>query len=221
MNRRVSHFQPHAKRAAEAEVPLIADFSKVTFADVVAIFQGSSGEATKSLYEQLVKRGRDGGVIAMNLFRAHKTSTRAKVYTGRANTGERFRDKAYATKQWSIDQLAAALVKNAAYYHIRWGWNIDANMAAIGDPHEHVLYVDIPGVGQVSFHTDRRGVGPEYEHGWDGIRGMGGKRVCELAVRVLDGRFNPESNRIAAETLPEAPAPEPAQQDLFAEERSA
>lgn len=49
--------------------------------DVVRIYDGSDGDATKALYERLAKLGAIGE-IALNLFRAHKNSARAKVYRG-------------------------------------------------------------------------------------------------------------------------------------------
>ena len=76
-------------------------------ADVISIYQGSNGEATKALYAQLESMG-PHGVIAMNLFRACKCSERAKVYRGRG-----YRDEAYRRKQWSMDNLCEALTKHA------------------------------------------------------------------------------------------------------------
>lgn len=146
----------------------------MTLAEVMAIYTGSNGEATQALYRQLEVRG-TLGFIAANLFRAVKCSERAKSYRKKG-----FKTDAYERKHWSIKNLAQALNANAAQYGITWGWATDKAQPK----HNRVLYVDIP-EGQVSFHTHRREVGPNYEGEWDGARGQAPTRVCRLAVRVL------------------------------------
>lgn len=143
-------------------------------ADVAAIYEGSNGDATKAMYERLTALG-PVGVVAVNLFRAQKTSSRAKVYRGR-----RFKGAAYDTKQWSMSNLARSLTEHAESLGVAWGWQEDPEQAF----HKIVLYIDIP-TGQVSFHTDVRGVGPDYHGRWDGIRGVGASRIIAWCARLL------------------------------------
>jgi hypothetical protein len=53
-----------------------------------------------------------------------------------------------------------------------------------GDPHHHILYVDLP-TGQVSFHTGTRGEGPDYAGEWDGAKGTAAERVCRFVAGVF------------------------------------
>lgn len=147
--------------------------------EVRAVYDGSDGEATKALYARLEACG-PLGVVATNLFRAMKTSARAKRYRGGNGKG-RYRDQAYETKQWSIDNLCRELVANDGLA-LSWGWGRDER--AIG--FEDVLYVDLP-TGQVSFHSERRRDGPDYPGDWDGAREIGGARVCAFCADVLAG----------------------------------
>lgn len=144
------------------------------YVDVSAIYNGSDGEATKALYAKLEALGPRGDV-ALNLFRAMKCSARAKVYRGR-----NYRSAAYDRKQWSIDNLCRALVNFPATLDLPWGWGRDEK--AVG--FEDVLYIDLP-VGQVSYHSGRRGDGPNYAGAWDGVTGTGPQRVCRWASLVL------------------------------------
>lgn len=88
----------------------------MTLADIFAIYQASSGEATKALYATLEHRG-PAGTIAVNLLRACKASERAKVYRGR-----RFKTSAYDKKEWSLGNLCGALEAHARDLRIIWGW---------------------------------------------------------------------------------------------------
>lgn len=142
-------------------------------ADVIRVYQGSDGEATKALYARLVQFGAPGE-IAINLFRAQKASERAKVYR------RGYRGMAYDKKQWSMDNLCAALTTHGA--DLVWGWGEDEKQAV----HRHVLYIDLP-TGQASFHTDRRGAGPDYPGAWDGVPGQGPDRIIRFVARVIDG----------------------------------
>jgi hypothetical protein len=58
----------------------------VNLIDVALVYEGSNGDATRVLYARLEALG-PIGAIAVNVFRAHKSSARAKVYRG----GERGR----------------------------------------------------------------------------------------------------------------------------------
>ncbi len=140
---------------------------------VVGVYEGSSGDATKALYERLEKLG-PIGVIALNLLRAQKNSARAKVYR------RSYKSLAYDRKQWAMGNLANALADHADALELRWGWGVDAAQ----EHHRVVLYVDLP-TGQVSFHTDLRGDGPDYPADWDGVPGQSPARICRFAAQVL------------------------------------
>jgi len=145
----------------------------------MAVFEGSDGDATRALFDQLEKLG-PAGVVALNLFRACKNSARAKVYRGGQRGRGSYRSMAYDRKAWAIDNLADVLGKHAAALGIAWGWGLDPNQ----EFHRHVLYVDAP-TGQVSFHTAPRGAGPDYVGGWDGARGTGAQRICGWIAQLL------------------------------------
>ncbi len=147
-------------------------------ADILRVYMGSDGEATRALYRRLESLG-PAGVVATNLFRACKCSERAKVYRGGG-----YRGAAYDRKQWSMDNLARALSEHGEALGIApgtgWGWGEDA-----AQPHHRwVLYVEIP-TGQVSFHTAARGDGPAYAKPWDGIRIQGPTRICKWVAQLL------------------------------------
>ena len=147
--------------------------------DVIRIYRGSDGEATKALYARLEALG-ELGRIAVNLFRAQKASERAKVYRGGERGKGSYRGLAYERKQWSIDNLCDALASCAAAAGIRWGWGEDPEQPV----HRHVLYVDLP-TGQVSFHAASRGQGPDYPVAWDGVPGQSADRVLRWCGRLL------------------------------------
>lgn len=143
-------------------------------AAVLRVYTGSNGDATKALYAALESLG-PAGAIATNLFRACKTSERAKVYRGGG-----YRGAAYDRKQWSMDNLAKALAEHGQPLGIAWGWGEDPAQPY----HRWVLYVDLP-TGQVSFHTAQRGEGPDYPKGWDSVRNMGPTRICKWCAALL------------------------------------
>ncbi|WP_289298255.1 DUF4031 domain-containing protein [uncultured Reyranella sp.] len=149
-------------------------------ADIVRIYQGSDGEATRALYAELEQRG-PAGQIAVNLLRAAKTSERAKAYR------RGFSHAAYDTKDWAIGNLLDWLTVYSAACGIRgWGWGVDQSQ----EKHRHVLYIDLQ-TGQVSFHSARRREGPDYSGTWDGARGMQADRIVRWAAAVLErGPFN-------------------------------
>lgn len=141
---------------------------------VSRVYLGSDGEETKALYARLKAFGPMGNV-AINLFRAHKASSRAKVYRGRS-----YRGAAYDKKQWSVDNLCTALAERGEALGIRWGWGIDEEQPF----HRHVVYIDLP-TGQVSFHAAVRGNGPDYPDKWDGVRDRGSDRILRWIARVF------------------------------------
>ena len=128
------------------------------------IYLGSDGEATKSLYSHLERRG-PLGMIALNLFRAQKCSARAKVYRGGIRGQGSYKRMAYERKSWSMDLLCRALIEHGAALNIRFGWKEDPR-TVFGQDASWVLYVELP-AGQVSFHSPTRGTGPDYTREWD------------------------------------------------------
>jgi hypothetical protein len=123
------------------------------------VYSGSDRAATEFLYADLSSKG-PAGVIALNLLRAQKCSSRAKVYRGGIPGKGSYKQMAYDRKQWSIDNLCIELAANAEPFGIKWGWKIDPEVV-FGESPSYVLYVDIP-PGQVSFHSPSRGDGPDY-----------------------------------------------------------
>jgi hypothetical protein len=132
--------------------------------EILRVYEGSDGNATLALYDDLKKFG-GVGMIAVELFRAQKSSSRAKVYRGGG-----YRGKAYDKKQWAMGNLAQALTDHG---DIPWGWKQDSKQ----EFHNWVLYVNLP-AGQVSFHTGERGIGPDYPCNWDGVKNMSAMRIC-------------------------------------------
>jgi hypothetical protein len=150
--------------------------------NIRAIFHGSDGAATKALYAELEKRG-PLGRIAVSLLRAEKASERAKVYRGGVRGLGSYRSLAYSKKDFSIQQLCLLLHTHAPALGIEWGWKADPKMEASGDPHDQVLYCDLP-QGQVSFHSSQRYVGSEYAGQWDG-KHMSQARILSFAEHVM------------------------------------
>jgi hypothetical protein len=151
-----------------------------TLVDVYRVYKGSDGDATLALYKRLEALG-SPGVLAVNLFRAQKNSERAKAYRGRGYKGA-----AYDRKQWSIDNLCKVLAADAEPFGIAWGWGHDPKQPV----HCWVLYVELP-TGQVSFHTEARGAGPDHAEPWDGVPGQGPDRICRWVTRLLDQAAEP------------------------------
>lgn len=149
----------------------------MTIFDVSAIYNGSDADATRALYAALEAIG-PAGKIAMNLLRAHKASVRAKKYRGGNGRGS-YRRQAYDKKRWSIEQMIDALRDHADDLGIVWGWGRDEKAINFED----VLYVECG--EQVSFHMDIRLDGPDYLRPWDGLKGVGDRRVIRYAEKVL------------------------------------
>ena len=147
--------------------------------DVYSIFEGSDGEATKALYAHLASLGASGQ-IALELFRAQKASSRAKVYRGGMRGRGSFRSMANDRKGWALNNLCEALVMSAAEVGICWGWGADEKEPV----HRHVLFVELP-TGQVSFHSGERYAGPDYDGAWDGVRDAGADRMLRWVRRLL------------------------------------
>lgn len=153
-----------------------------TIAEILRVFKGSDGDATKQLYSRLARLG-PGGVLAMNLLRAQKNSDRAKVYRG-GNAHGKYKDQAYGRKTWAMGQLCVELLAHGADAGVpAWGWKLDPQAAG---PHQWVLYVELPQRGQVSFHTDQRGEGPDYAGDWDSAVGASANRIQYFAADIID-----------------------------------
>lgn len=154
------------------------------YADILAIYDGSDGDATKRLYARLEQNYGPLGFVAVNVFRATKASARAKVYRGRG-----YRDMAYERKQWAMGNLCTSLTQHAESLGIVWGWGRDADEPSGKFP--HVLYVELP-TGQVSFHCAHRLHGPDFPCKWDGVRRMGPIRICQWIEQIFGGSHGTE-----------------------------
>lgn len=147
---------------------------------VIRVYQASDGEATRALYAQLATFGARGA-LALNLFRACKSSERAKVYRGGG-----YRGAAYDRKGDALDQITLALfeIDRRAQLgegaRLVWGWGRDDKQPF----HKDVLYIDLP-TGQVSFHAAERGLGPAYPGQWDGVRNHSVDRITRYVARLL------------------------------------
>ena len=92
---------------------------------------------------------------------------------------------AYDRKGWSLKQLVEALQVNAGPLGFTFGWGVDDSQHF----NKHVLYVELPGLGQVSFHSPERYAGPDYPGDWDGS-GMSESRIVKFCQTVLGGEGN-------------------------------
>lgn len=164
---------------------------------VKAIYNGSDAAATRALYARLQALCGPAGVIAMNLFRAQKASSRAKVYRGGVRGVASFRDLAYEKKNWSLQNLCAALAEHGAGLGIRWGWREDPAQSF----HAWVLYVELP-TGQVSFHAATRGAGPDYPRDWDGCK-LSAERIIAWVETVLSSCTTASTESVGLGGLPQ------------------
>lgn len=146
-------------------------------ANINSVFEGSNGDVTKAMYDELMAMG-PAGVVAVNLFRSHKNSVRAKRYKRRSST-----HAAYDTKDWALNNLCECLDRHGATLGILWGWGRDERAVNF----ENVLYVDLP-TGQVSFHLARRIKGPDYPGEWDGQRNASTGRLCQWIADLFAAR---------------------------------
>lgn len=149
--------------------------------EITCIFDGSDAGATRSLYSQLEAIG-PAGKLAANLLRAQKASTRAKLY----HRGS-YREMAYERKQWAIGQVASNL-QEFTELGITWGWKLDPSCSV-----PWVFYVELP-PGQVSFHCQTRGEGPDYAGEWDGVKGVSPSRIITFAAQVLSRQLPMQSH---------------------------
>lgn len=146
------------------------------------VYNGSDGELTKRYYAALEQRG-PVGIACVNLFRAQKYSTRAKVYRGGVRGLGSFKRMAYKRKGWAIQNLCDVLTQHAAHLHISFGWKQDERESFAS----WIIYVDLPN-GQVSFHSPSRYAGPDYPGKWDGQH-LSCDRVLKFCDSVMEGKF--------------------------------
>ena len=134
---------------------------------VAEIVDGSDAVATRALYRALDATGTHGE-IAHLLLATWKNSSRAKAFRS-------YSDRYYETKGAHLTALAHKL----ATADLTWGWGEDCNGFL-----KWVIYVDLP-TGQVSFHAEERGDGPDYPKQWDGVRFVSGERIVAWAQSLI------------------------------------
>jgi hypothetical protein len=89
-----------------------------------------------------------------------------------------------------MNQLCEVLKENAEKLNIKWGWKIDPKQ----EYHKWVLYVELPiinhcdklpeSINQISFHTDKKGIGEDYNGDWDG-KNASEQRIINWVSEVL------------------------------------
>lgn len=152
------------------------------YADILSIYEGSDGGKTTGLYAALEQLG-PAGHVAVNVFRANKSSQRAKAYRGK------YKGMAYDRKQWSIENLVKALQEHAASIDMWWGWREDPEQAM----HRWVFFVELP-TGQVSFHTAVKLDGPDFPEAWDGVRGVSPMRICRWCADLIEASMKADAD---------------------------
>lgn len=163
------------------QTELVEENSRDRASDALSVYRGSDAGRTRSYLCRLAKLG-PLGRIAAELFRAQKASSRAKQYRGGLGRhGPRYRDLSYERKDVAIGKLCEILVAQAQIAGIKWGWGEDADAA-----YPDVLYVALPGIGQVSFHALHRHDGPDYPGEWDRTHASESRIVafCDAVVEV-------------------------------------
>ena len=160
-------------KRAEAEARRRARTAAADAWDARQVYEGSDGALTRRFLLDLEKRGPAGCVAAL-LFRAQKSSRRAKMY-GMTS----YRGLAYDRKGESLKELTAALAEHGAALGITFGWGRDERSF-----NPWVLYVELSELGQVSFHSPERYDGPDYPGEWDGRRASE-ERIINFCQEVL------------------------------------
>lgn len=164
----------------------------MTFDQIMSVYKARDAQRTRDLYARLVAKS-PRGIVAVNVLRAARNSEMAKGYSKGSATRA-----AYETKDWAIGELCRALVENPGVI-TSWGWGRDPK--AVG--FEDVLYIDMPGCGQISFHNSHRREGPDYPGEWDRVLGKTANRVCRWAEAILTDReviTEGESNGVSTGT---------------------
>ena len=151
------------------------------------VYYGSNSGATQALYHRLEQKG-SIGVLAANLMRVQKSSSRAKVYRGHIthHDGQQssFRSLAYERKNQCLMAVCDVLMLNNC--GLLWGWKQDPRQEFA----THVVYIDLP-QGQVSFHSTERYRGPDYQGESDGDH-KSEERILAFCDSVMAGS-KPES----------------------------
>ena len=142
-----------------------------TIGEVANAYYGSHSGKSRSVCARM-ERAAAVGVVAAELYRAQKASSRAKVYRGKvSDNGPKYRDLAYTRKDDAIRAVTYALAEPG--HDLTWGWGVDSAQPTYQD----VLYIDLP-TGQVSFHAAARYDGPDYPGEWD--------RTHASETRIID-----------------------------------
>lgn len=118
-------------------------------------FDSRDSAVTLRYQNDLILRGK-AGQLAFGLFRAQKRSTRAKTYR------RGLRRNAYEGKHEALKYVDSVLTRNPDLVS-GWGWRIDRNQQY----HNQVLYVDLIGIGQCSFHDEIAASSQKYAGEWD------------------------------------------------------
>jgi hypothetical protein len=146
-------------------------------ANVRNAYFGSNGGASRTICSGLAKISRLGE-LAAELYRTQKASSRAKCYANSAYG--KYRERAYERKNACIKKICCILKDFGEW--IVWGWGTDS-----GQPrYPWVLYIELPSIGQVSFHSKERFQGPDYTGGWDGLK-YSEERIVSLCCRMYHG----------------------------------
>jgi hypothetical protein len=140
------------------------------------IFKQNDGEVTKAYYAELNGKG-PLGELAVALFRAQKRSTAAKKYRR-----GKFRHAAYDVKNWSLSEVCRILDSMFTTEEFNWGWQEDQNTPGFS----WVLYVDLPGFGQASFHSAERLKGPDFAGKWSGVHGESERAILGFCDIVME-----------------------------------
>lgn len=139
-------------------------------------YEQSDAAFTRRVLRQLEAKGHNG-LIAAQLFRAQKASSRAKEYRGD------YVGYAYDRKGEYLERLCNLLAKQD---DLSWGWGTDNQMDEFGP--RWILYIDLP-QGQVSFHNYARFAGPDYLKEWDRAHASAERVIsfCQTALESTSG----------------------------------
>ena len=150
----------------------------------VDAFKTTKADETVAYQNELILRG-ELGQIAFGLFRAQKRSTKAKSYRGA------MRRNSYDGKGEALQYLDAALTLWDAEFGINWGWKKDPKQ----EYHNQVLYVELPGHGQCSFHSSAAAGPKQFGGEWDSS-----KPVIETVLEFCDFVIQSEDPRPMRDT---------------------
>ena len=131
------------------------------------------------------------GRLLIALRTAHEASARAKSRAADGlrlreyDDGSRYRwanyhrsrqarENDYAEKRAAVAE-AVGLAKEAG---INFGWQRNGSLIP------WVVYFDLP-TGQVSFHVENRGDGPDYDKPWDGVQNASGDRITAAITELV------------------------------------